>query len=104
MAVLALLLALLVFVPEVALVGAWARPASLTGVTDPSAGAVAAPAELLAPSIQSLVIAQHVVVLSVVAMWCSLLWLGAAVASASVREPLKAPGRRGRAVLQAYLN
>jgi hypothetical protein len=104
MTVLALMLALLVFVPEVALAGAWASPAATGNATDFVGGVVIAPAELVPPSIEPPPVAHQVVLLFVVAIWCSLHWAGAGVSLGGLLEPVKPPGRRGRAILHAYLN
>jgi hypothetical protein len=103
---LALVLALLVFVPDVALAGSWASPAPpIVNVENVPDAAAVAPAELVAPSTQDPITPAQAVVLIVVAFCWGLRQLADALPLwGAVWEPPQPPGRRGRPLLQAYLN
>jgi len=101
--VFALVLALLVFAPDVALAGAWASPVAVTDVGNTSEGSSTAPAQLVAPAAPTIPVLP-LLLLFVVATWFYAHWLALTFGDDRGRKHLAPPGRRGRAVLHAYLN
>src|SRR5688572_14754993 len=97
MPVLALLLALIVFVPDVAVAGAWASPVPITEVDQTAF----APAQLVRPAHPVPPLVPQVLLLVVIAMSLAHLWRP--VEGAVRRAPVPKHGRFGRFVLQACL-
>jgi hypothetical protein len=96
----ALLLAILVFVPCVSLVGSWASPAPLVVSDTTAQHSGIAPAQLVPPAVHP------VPILLLVGGAMCLGWPWPLLAAAGRRwcEVVPPPGRRGRALLHAYLN
>ena len=101
---LAVLVALLVFVPCVSLAGSWASPAPVAALGHPAEHGAIAPAQLVSPAGQPVPRLTQFLLLVAGAVWLSFLGLPAAAAGPRLREPIPPRGRRGRAQLQAYLN
>jgi hypothetical protein len=100
--ILAILLALLVFVPDVAVPGSWASPASTAHIHSVSDHAAVATAELAPPTSPSPPLVWKLV-LVIVALGLAYQWLDPH-RRASLLPPIQPPGLRGRALLHAYLN
>jgi hypothetical protein len=103
-AVIALLLACLVFVPNVSVAGSWASSDQLAGAAGGFGGSTIPPAQLAPPGPQHAPALAHALLLILLAIWSRGRTCATAAALLRVSEPLPAPGRRGRAVLQAFLN
>ena len=102
---LALVLALIVFVPDVSLAGSWASPASVAQTAGGSEDGQA-PAQLVRPTAPTAPLSTPLVLLVAVAVaaWVGSPWLVVAARITGRRDVPLAPGRRGRTVLQAFLN
>jgi hypothetical protein len=100
----ALLLALLVFAPDVSVAGSWAGPAP---VEEPSVqfehGAIT-PAQLVLPTARSVPSLAQILLLGAVAAWLLGPRSPVALLGSRPREPIPLPGLRRHALLQAYLN
>jgi hypothetical protein len=103
MPVLALLLALLVFVPDIAVAGSWASPAPVANVGSPSEQTAFEPAQLVRPAILGVPGVPHALLMVLFGTWLLSRWLPLAVIRWRSLELVPKPGRFGRAVLQAYL-
>jgi hypothetical protein len=103
-ALLALVLALLVLAPNVSPSGSWAHPASLIGLGTTSEHDAIEPAQLVPPAALPRPELPQTLVLLAVITCLALQWPPQEAARRGMREPLRIPGRRGRAVLQAFLN
>ena len=102
--VLAVLLAFLVFVPGVSIVGSWANPAAVGALGNGSEHSAIAPAQLVAPAARPVPVFPQILLLIALAASLYYQWLSLAASGAYLREPIPPPGRRGRALLHAYLN
>ena len=101
---LAVLLALVVFVPDVAITGAWAHPTPVSH-TDRSADTTTfAPAQLIRPARDSAPDMPMIVLLIALSAWLLRPRPVSSDARWSWSWMLGPPGRCGRPVLQAYLN
>ena len=101
MPVLALLLALIVFVPDVAVAGAWASPTPVTDAAGSTETTGFAPAQLVRPAHSIPPVVPQVLLLVLVA--ASLVRVRPPAGGAERRAPVPKPGRFGRFVLYACL-
>ena len=104
MPALALLLALLVFVPDVAIAGSWASPARVLDVGAPAETAAIDPAQLVRPITPTPPDEPHVLLLVLVSTLLDGGWLVAAAPRATPAETGPRLGRFGRGNLQTLQN
>jgi hypothetical protein len=98
------LIALLVFVPFASASGSWASPAPVAALGTPAHHGAIAPAQLIPPTGHSVPRLTQFLLLIAGAVWLCFVGLPRAAAGPRLREPIPPPGRRGRALLQAYLD
>jgi hypothetical protein len=101
---LAFLLALIVLTPDVSPSGSWAHPASLIELSTTSEHGAIEPAQLVPPAFVPVSHLPLQLTLLAIVTLMSAHWPPRAIFRSRAREPLHAQGRRGRPVLQAFLN
>jgi hypothetical protein len=101
MSVVALVLGCLVLLPNVSLGGSWASPHPIADVSEPTA---VPPAQLVPPPAHHFTALAQTLVLTLLGACLAVSGPTQALAPARAPQPPRIPGRRGRAVLQAFLN